>query len=58
MQDKLTWKKTAVKNPWVHILPPNILREQGVANNANTLVAQNEQSLASVWFKDGDSRAV
>ncbi|MCB0538384.1 MAG: cell surface protein SprA, partial [Bacteroidetes bacterium] len=48
------------KEPVNYILPPNILREQGVANNANTLVAQNEQSLAAsvCGLKDGDSRAV
>lgn len=48
------------KDPVNYILPPDILREQGVANNANQLVAQNEQSLALnvCGLKDGDSRAV
>ncbi len=48
------------KQPVNYILPPGILREHGVANNANQLVAQNEQSIALniCGLKDGDSRAV
>jgi cell surface protein SprA len=48
------------KQPVNYILPPDILREQGVANNASQLVAQNEQALAAnvCGLKDGDSRAV
>ena len=53
-------EENSEKDPVNYILPPGILREQGVANNANQLVAQNEQSIAlSVCgLKDGDSRAV
>lgn len=48
------------KDPVNYILPPNIIREQGVASNANQLVAQNEQALSAnvCGLKDGDSRAV
>jgi len=53
-------EENSAKEPVNYILPPDIVREQGVASNANELVAQNEQSLSlSVCgLQDGDSRAV
>jgi cell surface protein SprA len=48
------------KEPVNYVVPPGILREQGIAQNANQLVAQNEQAMAAnvCGLKDGDSRAV
>lgn len=53
-------EENGTKLPVNYILPPNILREQGVASNANQLVQQNEQALSAnvCGLKDGDSRAV
>lgn len=53
-------EENSAKEPVNYVLPPGILREQGLATNANQLVAQNEQSMALnvCGLKDGDSRAV
>ncbi|MGB1247660.1 MAG: cell surface protein SprA, partial [Chitinophagales bacterium] len=53
-------EENAGKEPVNYILPPDISREQGVANNANQVVQQNESALSTsvCGLKDGDSRAV
>ncbi len=48
------------KEPVNYVLPPGINREQGIAQNGNTLVPLNEQALSVnvCNLKDGDARAI
>jgi cell surface protein SprA len=57
---QVNFEENNAKDPVNYILPPGIVREQGLATNANQVIQQNEQALsASVCgLKDGDARAV
>lgn len=66
-EDQTTFTTTQVnveensnKQPVNYVVPPGIVREQALAQNANQLVAQNEQAMALnvCGLADGDARAV
>lgn len=57
---QVNFEESNTKDPVNYILPPGIVREQGIAQNANQVIAQNEQAISAnvCGLKDGDARAI
>ena len=59
-QTSVNIEENSEKLPVNYVLPPNIARENGIGQNANTTIQLNEQALAvkACNLLDGDSRAL
>ncbi len=59
-QTAVNIEENSEKLPVNYVLPPNISRENGIGQNANTTIQLNEQALAvkACNLLDGDSRAL
>lgn len=57
---QVNFEENSNKEPVNYILPPGTQREKGLANNANQVIDQNEQSLSVevCGLQDGDARGV
>jgi len=59
-QTAVNFEENSEKLPVNYVLPPNIVRENGIGQNANTTIQLNEQALSvkACNLQDGDSRAL